>query len=60
MVEVSVIVKDSERRLKKDYVEYEEFTMKIDDPVIKKLVESTLAEFNGTPESVQVKVCMEV
>ena len=60
MVEISVIIKDSERRYKRDFVEYEDFQMSANDELVEKMIATAVREFNGKPESVVVKTTMIV
>lgn len=60
MNELTVILKDEERTLRKKFVVYEPYTVSLDDPFIKKCVETTLEEFKGDADSIQVKIHMEL
>ncbi len=60
MFELTVIVKDSESRYKRDFIIYELCTISEDDPHIKECIDTTLKEFGKEPESIQIKINMEV
>lgn len=57
-VELNVTIKDSEKRLSKDFLIYEEIKMSLEDPIIEKCVKEVLEEFNGEPEDIKVKALL--
>lgn len=57
--EISVTIKDDEKRLNKKFPIYETYTVDENDPVIKACREETLKNFDGTPDSVKVTIVME-
>ena len=59
MVEVIIKVKDSERTLTQRFMQEETFSMSHDDPIIHKMVNETLKDFQGTPEDIIIKVIMD-
>lgn len=58
--EITVIVKDEERTLRQKYLQYELYAVDQHDPVIKSCIDQTLNEFQGEPDSVQVKISVEI
>lgn len=56
--ELTIIVKDSEKTLKRKDIIYDPFTMCSDDPLIMRYVNETLKNFDGEPTDVQIKVSM--
>lgn len=60
MNEISIIIKDSERRYKRDFTEYDNFQVHEDDPVVKECIETALQEFKGEPDSIVLKVHREI
>lgn len=58
--EISITIKNDEKRLNKKFMFYEEYTVSEEDPVIKDCIEQTLKEFNETPDSVKVCIIMEI
>lgn len=55
-----MIVKDSEKTLRTKYPIYESFHVDSEDPIIKKCIEETLLNFGAEPDSIQVKIHMEI
>jgi hypothetical protein len=58
--ELSVTIKDDEKRLNKKFVLYETYTVDENDPVIQECIKETLENFDGTPDSVKVTITMEL
>jgi len=58
--EISVTIKDDEKRLNKKFPSYEKITVDEDDPVIKECIRETLENFDGTPDSIKVTITMEL
>lgn len=58
--ELSVTVKDDEKKLNKKFPIYETYQVDENDPVIKKCVEETLKNFDGKPTDVKVNIIMEI
>jgi len=58
--EITVIVKDDEKSLRKKFLSYETYTVDDNDPLIKSYIEETLSNFDGEPEKVSVKISMEI
>ncbi len=59
MIEVSVILKDAERRYKQDFLIYEKFVLDVTDPTVQNCINEALKCFPGQPESVVVKAEIE-
>ena len=60
MSELTVILKDSDRTYRQQFVVYDEYSASIDDPFILSCIEEAKKNFRGEPESVQVKIHMEI
>ena len=58
--EISVTIKDSEKRLTKKYPTYASYSVQEDDPVIKECVEETLKNFGDEPDDIKVRITMEI
>ncbi len=58
--ELSVTIKDDEKRLSKKFPLYDEIMVDEHDPVIKQCIDETLKNFDGTPDSVKVTIVMEM
>lgn len=58
--EISVTIKDDEKRLNKKFPCYESLTVDENDPVIKQCIEETLENFGGTPDNIKVTITMEI
>jgi hypothetical protein len=55
---LEVIVKDEQRRLRRDFLIYEPFTMHENDDTISKCVKETVDEFKGEPDDIKLKASM--
>jgi hypothetical protein len=60
MSKLTVILKDSERTYRHNFVIYKQYSVSDDDPVILACIEEAKKSFEGEPESVQVKIHMEM
>jgi hypothetical protein len=60
MNELTVILKDSERTYRQKFLIYKTYSICPDDPVIFTCIEQAKKNFEGDPESVQVKIHMEI
>lgn len=58
--EISVTIKDDEKRLTKKFMQYEIYQVSKDEPVIKDCIEETLKNFDGSPDSIKVCIVMEM
>jgi len=56
--EVTVVIKDSERTYRQKFLVYEDFSMTVEDPVLKICIESALKNFQGEPDDVIVRTTM--
>lgn len=58
-IELRISIRDEERRkLSKEFLIYEEVTLKMDDPIIKKCLDETLDEFKGIPDTVKINAIL--
>lgn len=60
MSEITVILKDSDRTYRQKFLIYESFTISDDDPIILSCIEEAMKSFEGDPETIQIKVHMEI
>lgn len=58
--ELTVIVKDSEKTLRKKFMVYNKIWLDTEDPEINACVKETLVNFGVEPDSIQVKIHMEI
>lgn len=58
--EITVTIKDDEKRLTKKTLVYETYTLNEDDPVIHGCIAEALKEFNGEPTDVKVRINLTV
>lgn len=58
--EVTIIIKDSEKTQRTKHLVYDNFYLNPDDPAIKAIIGQALQEFNAEPDSVRLKVNLEV
>lgn len=57
---VTIVLKDSEKRTSQKFLIYESFQMNSEEMIIKRCIAEALKSFDGKPESVNVRVSMEV
>lgn len=58
--ELTVYVKNEEKKLTKDHLIYETFSVADDDPVIVECKNKAIAEFQDIPDKVRIKITMEL
>jgi hypothetical protein len=58
--EISITVKNDEKRQTTKTLIYELYTVHESDPIIKNLMDKAVAEFNDDVEKVSVKITLEV
>jgi len=54
--EITIVVKDSEKTLRKKFPVYERYEVNDSDPVIRSCIKEVLENFDGEPDIVQVKI----
>ena len=59
MTELTVILKDSDRTYRQKFLVYENYMASEDEAVILKCVEEAKKNFEGDPETIQVKIHLE-
>lgn len=59
-VEVSVTIKNSEKKQTTKHLLYDEFTCSENDPLIKSLIDSSLEQFKDEPEDIRIKILLVV
>ena len=57
--ELTVIIKDEEKSLRKKFIIYEPITTSEFDPIIGECVKATLANFSGDPDHIEVKISLD-
>lgn len=55
-----MILKDSDRTYRQNFLVYEAYSVAYDDPVISTCIEEAKKNFKGEPDSVQVKIHLEI
>lgn len=60
VAEVTITVKNPEKKLTKNHLIYEEFKACEHDPIISELIRETVKEFSDEVEKIQVKILLEV
>ena len=60
MSELTVILKDSERTFRQNFLSYGNYSIRDDDPFILMCIATAKKNFEGDPESVQVKIHLEI
>lgn len=60
MTELTVILKDPHRTYRQKFLIYETYSVLDTDPVIRMCITEAKKNFEGDPESIQVKVHMEI
>lgn len=58
--ELTVIIKDPEKTLRNKFLCYHPYAVDDNDDYIKDCVKRTVQQFNGTPESIKIKIDMQV
>lgn len=58
--EVSVTLKDAEKRITQKFLIYEELTLSSASPIILSCIEETKKSFEGTPDSCTVKATLQI
>lgn len=56
--ELTVIIKDEEKTLKKTHLIHDAYHVDDNDPIIKTAIEDLLKEFNAEPSDINVKIKM--
>ena len=60
MNELTVILKDSDRTYRQKFLIYETYSVSADERVILRCIEEAKKNFEGEPESVQIKIHLEI
>ena len=58
--EVTIVIKDDEKRLSKKHLIYEAYTVDEHDPILAHCIRETEKEFDGDPTDIVVKITMTV
>jgi len=59
MSELTVILKDSDRTYRQKFLIYEDYAVSCEDPVIRMCIDEAKKNFEGEPESIQIKIHLE-
>jgi len=54
--EITIVLKDSERTYKHEFLIYEDFSITDDDPVIQSCVDKAKENFKGEPEDITLRL----
>lgn len=60
MTELTVILKDSDRTYKQKFLIYDDYQPRDDDPIILSCIEEAKKNFEGDPETIQIKIHLEI
>lgn len=60
MNELTVILKDADRTCRQKFLIFDSYSVSTDDPLIQCCIEQAKKNFQGAPESVEVKIHMEI
>lgn len=60
MNELTVVLKNSDRTYRQKFLIYEAYAVSAEDPIVLKCLEESKKNFDGEPESVQIKIIMEI
>lgn len=60
MTELTVILKDADRTYRQKFLIYEAYKVVDDDPVIIACIDEAKKNFEGDPETVQIKIHLEI
>lgn len=60
MTELTVILKDSDRTYRQKFLIYETYSVTDNDPVINTCIEEAKKNFEGDPETIQIKIHLEI
>ena len=58
--ELTVIIKDDEKTLRKKFPIYESFACTEHDPTIKNCIDEVMTNFNGEPDHIKVNILMVI
>jgi len=59
-IEVTIIMKDSERTYKHKFLEYNPFSLDVSDHTVRRMIEEAKKNFTGTPEDIVLKTTMVI
>lgn len=58
--EVTIVLKNDEKRQSHKHLIYDKFTCDIEDPILKSLVDEASKQFNDEVEDIQIKIKVTV
>jgi hypothetical protein len=60
MSELTVVLKDADRTYRQKFLIYEDYSMSLTDPLIHMCINEAKKNFEGEPESIQIKAHLEI
>lgn len=58
--EITVVLRDSEKSLRTKHLVYDAYTVDENDPKIKECIDQTRKQFDGDPDSVKVRISLNL
>lgn len=58
--ELSVTVKNEEKKQTTKHLIYENYSVHEEDPIVKELIDQAVKEFNSSVDAIKIKISMEV
>lgn len=60
MSELTVVLKSEDRTYRQKFLIYEDYLVSLEDPIILQCIEDAKKTFEGEPDSIQIKIHMEM
>jgi hypothetical protein len=60
MNELAVILKNSDRVYRQKFLIYQNYSVAIDDPVVRTCIDEAMKNFEGEPENIYIKIHLEI
>ena len=60
MSELTVVLKSEDRTYLQKFLIYEDYLVSLEDPIILQCIEDAKKTFEGEPDSIQIKIHMEM
>lgn len=58
--EITVIIKDSEKTLSNKFLQYSDYSISSEDPIVKACIDEIVKQFQGNPETIKIRINMQV
>lgn len=58
--ELTVVVKNEEKRQTTKHLIYDVYTVHEEDPLIKDLIDQAIKQFNDEPDDIRIKISLEI